>query len=86
MAGKQVSEVRRRPATSSSESKTNVKLSVDKDDFTIFKIQGKLNAYNLLILTKVFITYGDGNQEFSVDGDELIPLGPFKPFPNRFKT
>jgi hypothetical protein len=34
-----------------------------------------------LIPTKVLITYGDGNQEFSVDGDELIPLGPFKPFP-----
>lgn len=39
-----------------------------------------------LIPTKVLITYGDGNQEFSVDGDELIPLGPFKSFPNRFKT
>ena len=39
-----------------------------------------------LIPTKVLITYGDGNQEFSVDGDGLIPLGPFKPFTNRLKT
>jgi hypothetical protein len=39
-----------------------------------------------LIPTKVLITYGDGNQEFSVDGDELIPLGLLKTFPNRLKT
>ena len=32
---------------------------------------------------KVLITYGDGTQEFSVDGEQLIPLGPFKPFPHR---
>ena len=39
-----------------------------------------------LIPTKVLITYGDGNQEFSVDGEELIPIGPFKPFPKNLKT
>jgi hypothetical protein len=40
----------------------------------------------LLKPIKVLITYGDGTQEFSVDGEELIPLGPFKPFTNRLKT
>lgn len=30
--------------------------------------------------TKALITYSDGVQEFRVDGDRLIPLGPFKPF------
>jgi hypothetical protein len=30
--------------------------------------------------TKVLITYGDGIQEFGVEEDRLIPLGPFKPF------
>jgi hypothetical protein len=34
-----------------------------------------------LIPKKVLITYGDGTQEFSVNGEQLIPLGPFKPFP-----
>ena len=30
--------------------------------------------------TKVLITYGDGVQEFRVEEDRLMPLGPFKPF------
>ncbi|UCD88756.1 MAG: hypothetical protein JSW04_09830 [Desulfobacterales bacterium] len=38
-----------------------------------------------LIPNKVLITYGDGTQEFFVDGEQLIPLGPFKPFPHRLK-
>ena len=39
-----------------------------------------------LIPTKVLITYGGGTQEFSVDGEQLIPFGPFKPFPHGSKT
>lgn len=30
--------------------------------------------------TKVMITYGDGIQEFRLEEDRLVPLGPFKPF------
>ena len=29
---------------------------------------------------KVLITYGDGIQEFRIEDDRLMPLGPFKPF------
>lgn len=30
--------------------------------------------------TKVLITYGDGTQEFVVNGENLVPASPFKPF------
>ena len=36
-----------------------------------------------LIPVKVLIIYGNGTQEFSVNGEELIPLGTFQPFVNR---
>lgn len=39
-----------------------------------------------LIPIRVLVTYGDGTQEFSVDGEQLIPLGSFKSFSIRLKT
>lgn len=38
-----------------------------------------------IIPVKVLIIYGDGTQEFSLNGEELIPLGKFHPFADRLK-
>ena len=35
--------------------------------------------------TKVIIIYGDGTQEFTVNGEELFPISTFHPFGNRLK-
>ena len=42
----------------------------------------KINSETVIELkpTKVLIAYGDGTQEFRVEEDRLVPLGPFKPF------
>jgi hypothetical protein len=55
-----------------------VHLTVGYDIIGMNTIGGLTEIY--LQPNKVLITYGNGLQEFKVEGDDLIPLTPFHPF------